>query len=142
MRDGLFWLSDGQWMRIEGFLSLKRKGAHRVDDRRVISGIIHVIQTGMPWRAVPSEYGPAKTVYNRFYRWSLQGMWIDLFALLVKAGDPLEIGLIDGTLVRVHQTATAQKGGAVIRPWAKVAGAEPQRYMLLPMSDAVYTALP
>lgn len=129
MRSGLFWLNDRQWSRIEGFLSLKRKGAHRVDDRRVISGIIHVIQTGTPWRAAPVEYGPAKTLYNRFYRWSVQGMWTELFALLVKGSDPLEIGLIDGTLVRVHQTATAQKGGAVINPWAKVVGAEPQRYM-------------
>jgi transposase len=48
---------------------------------------------------------------NRPMRWSAQGMWKELFALLVKAGDPLEIGLIDGTIVRVHQIATAQKGG-------------------------------
>lgn len=123
--DGLFWLSDKQWCRIEGFLSLKRSGCgRRVDDRRVISGIIHVIQTGMPWRAAPREYGPYKTLYNRFRRWAEQGMWTELFAMLVKAGDPLEIGLIDGTIVRVHQTATAQKGGAVISPWVKVAGDE------------------
>jgi len=130
MRSGLFWLNDAQWARIEGFLSLKRKGAHRVDDRRVISGIIHVVQTGTPWRAAPSEYGPAKTLYNRFYRWSDQGLWKELFALLVKAGDPLEIGLIDGTIVRVHQSATAQKGGAAISPWVKVAGEEQPKSML------------
>ena len=130
MRSGLFWLNDAQWARIEGFLSLKRKGAHRVDDRRVISGIIHVVQTGTPWRAAPSEYGPAKTLYNRFYRWSDQGLWKELFALLVKAGDPLEIGLIDGTIVRVHQNATAQKGGAAISPWVKVAGEEQPKSML------------
>jgi len=95
----------------------------------VISGIIHVIQSGSPWRSAPIEYGSHKTLYNRFYRWSAQGMWFELFAMLVKAGEPLEIGLLDGTLVRVHQSATAQKGGAVIRPrlhqgWAKVAGEE------------------
>jgi transposase len=129
MRDGLFWLSDGQWSKIEGFLSLLRSGGHRVDDRRVISGIIHVIQSGMPWRSAPTEYGPDKTLYNRFYRWSCQGMWTEIFALLVKAGEPLEVGLIDGTIVRVHQTATAQKGGALIRPWAKVVEEEPQKSM-------------
>jgi len=127
-KDGLFWLNDAQWGRLEGFLSIRRKGAHRVDDRRVISGIIHVIQTGTPWRAAPKEYGPAKTLYNRFYRWSAQGMWAELFALLVKASDPLEIGLIDGTIIRVHQTATAQKRGGVINPWAKVVGDEPQKF--------------
>ena len=127
--EGLFWLSDAQWGRIEGFLSIRRKGAHRVDDRRVISGIIHVIQTGTPWRAAPSAYGSAKTLYNRFYRWSLQGMWTELFVLLVKASEPLEIGLIDGTIVRVHQSATAQKGGAAISPWVEVAGVEQPRSM-------------
>jgi transposase len=80
MRSGLFWLNDAQWARIEGFLSLKRKGAHRADDRRVISGIIHVIQTGTPWRAAPSEYGSAKTLYKRFYRWFDKGLWKELFA--------------------------------------------------------------
>ena len=127
-KDGVFWLNDAQWGRLEGFLSFCRKGAHRVDDRRVISGLIHVIQTGTPWRAAPKDYGSSKTLYNRFYRWSKQGMWTEIFALLVKASDPLEIGLIDGTIIRVHQTATAQKGGAVINPWAKVVGAEPQKY--------------
>ncbi len=56
-------------------------------------------------------------------------MWTEIFALLVKASDPLEIGLIDGTIIRVHQTATEQKRGeAVINPWAKVVGVEPQKY--------------
>jgi transposase len=129
IKDGLFWLNDAQWSRIEGFLSLRRKGAHRVDDRRVISGIIHVIQTGTPWRAAPKAYGPARTLYNRFRRWAEQGMWTELFALLVKASAPLEIGLIDGTIVRVHQTATAQKGWAAISPWVKVAGEERPKSM-------------
>ena len=118
---------------LRGFLSFCCKGAHRIDDRRVISGIIHVIQTGTPWRAAPKEYGSSKTLYNRFYRWSAQGMWTEIFALLVKASDPLEIGLIDGTIIRVHQTATAQKGGGSDQSpmvfWAKVVGAEPQKYM-------------
>lgn len=130
VRDGLFWLSDEQWGRIEGFLSLGRPGAHRVDDRRVISGIIHVIQTGVPWRAAPREYGPYTTLYNRFRRWAQQGLWSELFAMLVGAGEPLEVALIDGTIVRAHQTAMAQKGAAQIRPWDKVAGGKQQKSML------------
>jgi transposase len=125
--EGLFWLSDEQWGRIEGFLSLGRPGGRRVDDRRVISGIIHVIQTGVPWRAAPREYGPSRTLYNRFYRWSKQGLWTELFAMLVGAGEPLEVALIDGTIVRAHQTAMAQKGAVVIRPWEKVVGAKQRK---------------
>jgi len=65
MREGLFWLDDLQWSSIKGCLpGRKRRGPQRVDDRRVISGIIHVLQSGMRWRDCPQEYGPATTIYN------------------------------------------------------------------------------
>ena len=74
MREGLFWLDDLQWSSIKGCLpGRKRHGPRRVDDRRVISGIIHVLQSGMRWRDCPQEYGPATTIYNRWHRWSQQG---------------------------------------------------------------------
>ncbi|MDE0527538.1 MAG: transposase [Truepera sp.] len=41
------------------------RGVPRVDDRKVISGIIHVIRYGLIWRDAPACYGPHKTVYNR-----------------------------------------------------------------------------
>jgi transposase len=83
MREGLFWLDDLQWSSIRGFLpGRKRRGPRRVDDRRVISGIIHVLQSGMRWRDCPKEYGPSTTIYNRWHRWSQQGLWQRLFNAL------------------------------------------------------------
>ena len=66
----LFWLGDDAWSVIEPLLPRNQPGARRVDDRRVISGIIHVLQSGCRWRDCPGEYGPYTTVYNRFNRWS------------------------------------------------------------------------
>jgi transposase len=45
--------------------SWKRRGPRRVDDRRVISGISHMLQSGMRWRDCPKEYGPPTTISNR-----------------------------------------------------------------------------
>src|SRR5674536_372478 len=68
----LFLLSEAQMRRIEPFFPLSH-GVPRVDDRRVISGIVFVIRNGLRWRDAPREYGPHKTVYNRFVRWSRLG---------------------------------------------------------------------
>ncbi len=64
-----FWLSEEQLARIKPCFSLPH-GVSRVDDRKVISGIIHVIRNGLRWRDVPAVYGPHKTLYNRSIRWS------------------------------------------------------------------------
>ncbi len=66
----LFWLSDDQWAVVGWFMPTNQPGARRVDDRRVVSGILHMLRTGGRWRDVPAEYGPATMVYNRFNRWS------------------------------------------------------------------------
>ena len=65
----LIWLSEAQMRRIEPYFPLSH-GVPRVDDRRVISGIIFVIRNGLRWRDAPKEYGPHKTIYNRFIRWA------------------------------------------------------------------------
>ena len=65
MRKNLFWLSDEQWGRIAAHLPTDVRGVDRVDDRRVISGIIHVLKSGCRWRDCPPEYGPPTTIYNR-----------------------------------------------------------------------------
>ena len=75
----LYWLNDAEWARIERLLPRGRRGAHRVDDRRVISGILHMLCSGARWRDCPAEYGPYTTVYNRFNRWSRQGIWLAMF---------------------------------------------------------------
>jgi transposase len=64
----LFWLSDESWSVVEPLLPDNQPGARRVDDRRVISGILHVLRTGSPWRNCPAEYGPSTTIDNRFNR--------------------------------------------------------------------------
>ena len=60
-----FWLSDAQWAAIDPLRPKNRPGARRVDDRRVISGIVHVLRTGCRWQDCPSCYGPPTTIYNR-----------------------------------------------------------------------------
>ena len=70
MEGHLFWFSDSQWSQIEPHLPTNQQGPKREDDRRILSGIMHVIKTGCRWCDCPAAYGPAKTVYNRFARWS------------------------------------------------------------------------
>ena len=60
-----FWLTKTQLKRIEPFLP-RARGVPRVDDRRVVGGIIHVIRNGLRWRDAPAVYGSHKTLYNRF----------------------------------------------------------------------------
>ena len=73
MRD-LFWLTDEQMARLEPFFP-KSHGRPRVDDRQVLSGIIFVNRNGLRWRDAPAEYGPPKTLYNRWTRWSGMGVF-------------------------------------------------------------------
>jgi putative transposase len=73
------WLSKVQMRRIEPHLPLPH-GVPRVDDRRVISGIIFVIGNGLRWQDAPAAYGPHKTIYNRFIRWSCMGGIVTLTA--------------------------------------------------------------
>ena len=65
-----FWLSEAQFERLRPLLPDKVRGVARVDDRRVISGIIHVVKSGGRWVDAPACYGPRKTLYNRFVRWA------------------------------------------------------------------------
>src|SRR5258707_2269018 len=73
----LIWLSEAQMRRVEPHFPLSH-GVPRVDDRRIISGIIFIIRNGLRWRDAPEEYGPHKTIYNRFIRWSRLGVQPDL----------------------------------------------------------------
>ena len=92
----LFLLSEAQMRRIEPYFPLPH-GIARVDDRRVISGIIFVIKNGLRWRDAPLDYGPHKTIYNRFIRWSRLGVFNKIFAALVStAGKPQRL-MIDAT---------------------------------------------
>ena len=75
----LFLLSEAQMRRIEQYFPLSH-GVARVDDRRVISGIVFVIKNGSRWRGAPAGYRPHNTIFNRFVRWSRLGVFIRIFA--------------------------------------------------------------
>ena len=70
----LFWLTDVQMARLQPFFP-KSHGKPRVDDRRVLSGIIFINRNGLRWRDAPKEYGPPKTLYTRWKRWSDNGVF-------------------------------------------------------------------
>lgn len=106
-----FWLDDEAWAVIEPLLPTNQPGARRVDDRRVISGIIHVLRSGCPWRDGPREYGPYTTIYNRFNRWSRRRIWQRLLAALVEAGRIGQSIAIDSSYIRAHRSAAGGKGG-------------------------------
>ena len=95
MRRNLFWLSDEQWARIEPHLPTDVRGVERVDDRRVISGIVHVLKSGCRWCDCPPEYGPAMTIYNRFVRWAERGIWENLFRELAGNGRCADTQMIE-----------------------------------------------
>lgn len=102
----MFLLSDDQMARISPFFPLSH-GVPRVDDRRVISGIIFVIRNGLRWRDVPVSYGPHKTIYNRFFRWSELGVFGRIFVELAKGGADSDEMMIDATHLKAHRTAAS-----------------------------------
>ena len=111
MRRNLFWLSDDQWGRIAPLLPTDVRGKDRADDRRVISGILHVLKSGCRWCDCPPEYGPATTIYNRFVRWAERGVWERLFRELAARGRSTETQMIDTTHIKAHRSASGGKGG-------------------------------
>jgi len=74
---------------------------------RVISGIIFVIRNGLRWRDVPPSYGPHKTIYNRFIRWSELGVFGRIFLELAKGGGETAELMIDATHLKAHRTAAS-----------------------------------
>ena len=133
----LFWLSDEAWAAIEPHLPKNQPGARRVDDRRVISGILHVLKVGCRWCDCPSEYGPSTTVSNRFNRWSRRGFWLKLLNALVDAGAVTKSTAIDSTYIKAQRAAFGGKGGVQSRRSAALAGAGRPRSTRSPTSSAV-----
>ena len=79
-------------------------------DRRVIRGIIHVIESGGRWVDAPSVYGSRKTLYNRFRCWAAKGVCSSTFHALPNAGGSPAHLLIDSSAVRAHRSAAGGKG--------------------------------
>ena len=95
-----------QMRQIEPFFP-RSHGIARVDDRRVVSGIVYVIRHGLQWKDAPRDYGPHKTLYNRFIRWSRMGVFDRIFAALAAKAGPPERLMIDTTHLKAHRTAAS-----------------------------------
>ena len=122
-----FWLTDAQFARLKPLLPNDTRGVPRVDDRRVISGIVHVLKSGGRWADAPALYGPRKTLYNRFVRWAAKGVWSDIFGSLASAGGPPAEVLIDSTAVKAHRCAAGGKGGSSAKQsGGRAAGGQPR----------------
>ena len=110
----LYWLSEDQMTRLRPYFP-KSRGKARVDDRRVLSGIIFINRNGLRWCDAPAEYGPAKTLYNRCKRWSDLGVFMRIMnGLAAEAPDNKTISM-DATYLKAHRTASSlrlKKGGA------------------------------
>ena len=102
----LFYLTEAQLLNMKPYFP-KSHGVPRVDDLRVISGIIHVLKIGLQWRDAPREYCPHKTLYNRFIRWSEMGVFNKIFKSLFEAESVPEQLQIDATHLKAHRTAAS-----------------------------------
>jgi transposase len=126
----VFWLTDEQWSRLAPLLPNDTRGVPRVDDRRVISGIVHVLKSGGRWADAPMVYGPRKTIYNRFVRWAAKGIWLNIFYALAASGGPPAEVLLDSTHAKAHRCAAGGKGGSRARRSGAHAAAAPRRSTL------------
>ena len=138
MRPSLFWLDDDQWQQIEPHLPTDVRGKERVDDRRVISGILHVLRSGCLWCDCPPEYGPHTTIYNRFARWAERGIWEKLFRELAGRGRSRGTQMIDSTHVKAHRSAAGGKGRRRDRRLAALAAGATRRSTHSQMLRAVF----
>ena len=102
----LYWLTDEQMERLKPFFP-KSHGKPRVDDRRVLSGIVFVNRNGLRWRDAPAAYGPHKTLYNRWKRWSDAGVFVRMMEGLSAAQPERRTVMIDATYLKAHRTASS-----------------------------------
>jgi len=130
-------LTEQEWAIIQPLLPNKPRGVPRVDDRRVLNGILWRFRTGSPWAEIPERYGPSTTCYNRFVRWRKAGVWDRLLEEISKAYDG-DIVMIDSTCVRVHQHgATGKKGMPTMAAWDVPVAVSPAKSTRSSMRKAV-----
>jgi transposase len=105
----LFWLTDAQMERLKPFFPLSH-GVPRVDDKRALSGIIFINRNGLRWRDAPVEYGPPKTLYNRWVRWGRLGVFARMLTAMAAEEQMTETVMIDATHLKAHRTASSLRG--------------------------------
>ncbi|MEO9132752.1 MAG: IS5 family transposase [Sphingomonas sp.] len=105
----LHWLSDEQMARLQPYFP-RSHGRPRVDDRRVLSGIIFVNRNGSRWCDAPKDYGPHKTLYNRWKRWGEKGVFLRMMEGLAAEGAEPKTVMIDATYLKAHRTASSLRG--------------------------------
>ena len=117
-------LTDREWARLEPLLPPKPSTGRPPKDRRLIlDALLWLGKTGAPWRDLPEQFGPWRTVATRFYRWTRAGLWDRLLAELRRIADAnggidWEVHMVDGTSVRAHRCAAGGKGGGCAKRWA------------------------
>lgn len=117
-------LSDNQYARIEALLPRNgNRGGQWRDHRLMIDGILWALSDGGRWRNLPERFGPWPSVYDRFRRWSRQGLWDRILRHLqarkMQAGEiDWDLFCIDGSVVRAHQSAAGapHEGGPLGEP--------------------------
>ncbi|WP_184829849.1 IS5 family transposase [Streptomyces griseomycini] len=130
-------LTDQEWELLAPLIPQAATGRPRVEDRQVINGMVYKIRTGISWRDLPERYGPWKTMYTRFRRYALDGVFTQplqqIQAHADAAGHIDWLVQIDSTIVRAHQhaAATGRKGGGT--------GDEPDDHVLGRSRDGLTT---
>lgn len=113
-------LSDAEWEFVRPLLPALLRGRKRLDDRRVLNGIVWKLRTGIAWRDVPERYGPWATLHTRFRRWALDGTFDRMLraaqARADAAGDIDWLVSVDSTVVRAHQHAAGARNGGSETP--------------------------
>ena len=129
-------VTDTQWERLRSLLPPQKPYTGRPgnDHRTVLNGILWILRTGSPWRAMPECYGSWKTVSSRFYRWQKAGVWDRVLSALQRQADvegrlDWSLHFVDSTVVRAHQHAAGAKGGTPQpKPLAGVAAGTARRF--------------
>lgn len=114
----LLWLTEEQMARLRPFFP-KSHGKPRVDDRRVLSGIIFINRNRLRWCDAPREYGPPKTLYNRWKRWGEMGVFARIMEGLASEGGQEKVVMIDATYLKAHRTASSLQA----KKWGPTTGA-------------------
>jgi transposase len=94
--------------RLEAIPGLWKKDAERL--RRFVEAVAYVLRTGVAWEDVPEGFGKPNSLYRRYRRWAVAGIWDELFT----AGVPetsLETVMMDATITKAQRFASGARGG-------------------------------